>query len=104
MSPNSGILVVNGIFGAILSHELFVSRRLPLLVLGILGQQYDNLSVTRLRQLRGDLLRNRKERLVLELYVELDLLHDQRLRFSSSVVKALLESRWFPGFPDHQLG
>src|SRR6516164_11025495 len=90
MSPNSGILVVNGIFGAILSHELFVSRRLPFLVLVILGQQQDDLSVTRLGQLHSDLLRNGKERLVLELCIELDLPPDQRLRPSSSLVKALL--------------
>jgi hypothetical protein len=80
MSPNSGILVVNGIFGAILSHELFVSRRLPFLVLGILGQQQDNLRATRLGQLRSDLLGNGKERFVLELCIELDLPHGQRLR------------------------
>src|SRR5215510_14458848 len=92
MSPNSGILVVNGIFGAILSHELFVGRRLPFLVLGILREQKDNLSVTRLRQPRRDLMRNGKERLVLELCIELNLPHGQRLRSSSSFVNC-----WMPG-------
>src|SRR5437868_686696 len=98
MSPNSGILIVNGILGAVLSHELFVSRRLPFLVLRILRQQEDNLGAARLGQLRRDLLRNGKERLVLELGIELDLPHGQRLRFSSSLVKALLDTRTPPSF------
>src|SRR6185503_19116872 len=74
----SKVAVVNGVFGRVVAHELFVGRGPPLRV-AVIRRQNDNASTASLGELRGDLRRDRDNALLPQFSRELDGLHDETL-------------------------